>query len=151
MLHAPYGSTRGLRNRNPGNLRPCPLPDVWDGQVGIDENEGGPFSIFGDMNGREADFWGIRACARNFYSYQEKDGCNTIGEIIHRHAPPSENDTKQYIELVCNRLGGFDPTDEVCLKEDPVLTLRLIQAVCQEEEGTDPYPDALVASAIAAA
>lgn len=121
------------------------------GQVGVDQAKGGPFSIFGDMDGQEADHWGIRACAHNFQSYQKYDGCDTIGKIIARHAPPSDNnDTQAYVNFVCGKL-GVDPATTVFLKEDPDLTMKLLKVVFMEEDSRDPYPDEFIAAAVAAA
>jgi hypothetical protein len=146
-----YGTSRGLRNHNPCNLRPCKLPDVWKGQVGIDDAEGGPFSIMGDFDGQEADFWGLRDGAHNFLSYQRIDGLQTIGQIIQRHAPPADdNDTAAYIAFVCRGL-GVSATDQVALAANHELLFNLVKFVCKEEEGTDPYPDDMIRSAILAA
>ena len=146
-----YGTTRNFRNHNPGNVRPVDLPDVWLGQVGIDNAPGGPFSIFGDYQNREADFWGIRACAHNFISYQVKDGCKTISEIISRHAPNTDNnDTHAYILFVASRL-GVDPGVQINLSMDRVLLMQLCRAVFKDEGGNDPYPDQMVQDAVDAA
>ena len=140
-----YGTTRGFRNHNPCNLRPVPLPAVWKGQVGIDNKPGGPFSEFGDLEGQEADFWGLRGGARNFESYQERDGCLTIGQVIHRHAPPDDNNnTDAYVAFVCKGL-GVDPDVPVSLAGNPALMLSLIKQVVREEEGTCPYSDDFIA------
>lgn len=49
--------------------------------------------------------YGVRAaCILVMRSYR-KNGVLTIAEIIHRFAPPSENDTDKYVDFVCSRLG----------------------------------------------
>jgi hypothetical protein len=156
-MSATYGTTRGFRNHNPCNVRPCPLPDVWKGQGSIDNNEPDPpYSQFEDTldeNGimQEADFWGLRAGARNFESYQSKDGCATLRAIIYRHAPPTDNnDTVAYLAAVSQSL-GINPDETISLENAPELTLDLMKSVIHEEESTDPYPDALIRAAIAAA
>ena len=146
----PYGTTRGLRNRNPGNLRPLDLPAMWEGQVDIDDAPGGPFAIFGDFQGKEADFWGIRACAHNFLSYQRLDGCDTLGKIIERHAPPSENDTIDYVSFVCQKL-YMRPDAPVNLSVNRPMLANLCKIVFQEENGVNPYPNSLVTDAVDAA
>ena len=147
-----YGTTRGFRNHNVCNVRPCNLPDIWEGQSGIDNNlPDPPYVIFGDFGGMEADFWGIRAGARNFLSYQSKDGCQTVREIITRHAPPTDNnDTTEYIASVCKGL-ALSSDAPVSLKDDPGLMFALVKSVIHEEEGTDPYADIFVKVAVDAA
>jgi hypothetical protein len=145
-----YGSTRGLRNHNPLNVRPIDGSDAWHGQVAIDNAAGGPFSIFGDVDGKEADFWGIRAGAHNFLSYQRKDGCDTIGKIITRHAPPTENETDDYIDFVCHKL-YLRPDAIVDLGTNRQLLENLCKIVIQEEQGRIPYPNSLITDAVSAA
>lgn len=146
-----YGMTRGFRNHNPCNLRTLPLPAIWKGQMGVDNNPGGPFAIFGDLDGQEADFWGLRGAARNFKSYQTRDGCLTMGQVIQRHAPPDDdNNTQAYVAFVCKGM-GIDPDVPVSLATSPQLMLRLIKQVVREENGMCPYSDEFIASAIAAA
>lgn len=151
-----YGTSRGCRNHNPCNVRCLPPPQTWRGQVGVDNNPGGPFAIYGDAPDdagvmQEADHWGIRTCARNFESYQRLDGCDTIGKVIQRHAPPSDNnDTQAYINAVCGRI-EVEADEVVDLINDPVLMLHLISEVIVEEEGSNPYSDIFIANAIMAA
>lgn len=51
--------------------------------------------------------YGIRAaCILIMKSYRKKN-ILTISEIIHRFAPPSENNTDKYVDFVCSKLGCF--------------------------------------------
>ena len=44
---------------------------------------------------------GIRAWLVLMRNYRQKYGCKTIRQIVTRFAPPSENQTKQYIRFCC--------------------------------------------------
>lgn len=151
-----YGASRGLRNHNACNVRILTPPGVWYAQSGVDDAPGGPFAIFEDAPDsegvmQEADFWGLRCGAHNFKSYQRIDGLQTIGQIITRHAPPGDdNDTAAYVAFVCRGL-GVQPSDQVALAANHELLFNLVKFVCKEEEGTDPYPDDMIRSAVLAA
>lgn len=146
-----YGISRGLRNHNPTNQRTLPNGQMWDGQCGIDNGPGGPFCIFGDFEEKEADFWGLRSGAKNFNSYQTKDKCNTFAQIIMRHAPPTDNnDSNAYIDFVCSSI-KTSATVPVVLANNLPLFLSFMKFICKEEEGTNPYPDLMILTAIQAA
>ena len=88
-------SALGLRNNNPGNLRPEP-GDVytWNGEVGV--NKG--YLVFDEMEN------GVRAAYINLRSYF-RNGFNTVEKIIARWAPrEDDNDTEAYIQFVEDRL-----------------------------------------------
>lgn len=84
----------GLRNNNPGNLRPG---DNWQGMVGVN----GGFIVFEDMA------WGIRAFFHDLYADIAK-GQNTIRKRVAEYAPASENDTEAYTKFV-SRYTGIAP------------------------------------------
>lgn len=113
------GYPLGLRNNNPGNLRPG---DNWQGMIG--ENAG--FIVFQDIS------WGIRALGIDL-STKIKKGYNTIEKIITRYAPPSENDTQAYINLVVDYT-GLSATH--VLTADANTLRRLIRAIMNVELGT---------------
>lgn len=81
----------GLRNNNPGNLRPG---DNWQGMIGISYN----FIVFENI------LWGIRAMCTDIRT-KINNGYNTIEKLIYKYAPPSENNTEAYIMAVCNYTG----------------------------------------------
>ncbi|WP_171994670.1 hypothetical protein [Klebsiella pneumoniae] len=122
---------RGLRNNNPGNLE-ASSSNPWIGQTGSD----GRFAKF------ETPEHGIRALGRNLISYQ-RQGIDTVGEIINRWAPPSDNnDTAAYIKAVCAQLGvtANQPLDA----SNPDTLQALCAAIIKHENGTQPYsPDQL--------
>lgn len=123
--------TRGVRNNNPGNLE-ASSSNPWVGQTGSD----GRFAKF------ETPEHGIRALGRNLISYQ-RQGIDTVGEIINRWAPPSDNnDTAAYIKAVCAQLGvtANQPLDA----SNPDTLQALCAAIIKHENGTQPYsPDQL--------
>lgn len=122
---------RGVRNNNPGNLESS-SSNPWVGQTGSD----GRFAKF------ETPEHGIRALGRNLISYQ-RQGIDTVGEIINRWAPPSDNnDTAAYIKAVCAQLGvtANQPLDA----SNPDTLQALCTAIIKHENGTQPYsPDQL--------
>ncbi|MGU5412822.1 hypothetical protein ACV1MK_06645 [Klebsiella michiganensis] len=122
---------RGVRNNNPGNLE-ASSSNPWVGQTGSD----GRFAKF------ETPEHGIRALGRNLISYQ-RQGIDTVGEIINRWAPPSDNnDTAAYIKVVCAQLGvtANQPLDA----SNPDTLQALCAAIIKHENGTQPYsPDQL--------
>lgn len=122
---------RGVRNNNPGNLE-ASSSNPWVGQTGSD----GRFAKF------ETPEHGIRALGRNLISYQ-RQGIDTVGEIINRWAPPSDNnDTAAYIKAVCAQLGvtANQPLDA----SNPDTLQALCAAIIKHENGRQPYsPDQL--------
>lgn len=81
--------SRGLRNNNPGNIRHN--GDTYQGEVkGADKS----FKTFSSMA------YGYRAMFVVLNTYQRKYGLRTIREMIARWAPPTENDTENYIRCV---------------------------------------------------
>jgi len=91
FLNTP-GLPRGLRNNNPGNLRPG---DDWQGMVGTS----GGFIVFQDI------YYGIRAMATDVGNDIRIDGKNTIRKLVTEYAPPSENDTAAYIDAMVRSTG----------------------------------------------
>ena len=90
---------RGLRNRNPLNIRRS--ADLWQGLA--DRQTDPEFFTFRSMA------YGSRAAFIVLRTYCHKYGDNTIRRIIARWAPPADgNDTDLYVHRVC-LLTGFDP------------------------------------------
>ena len=120
---------RGIRNKNPGNIK---LGTDWDGLA--DEQSDPVFCVF-----KEA-VWGIRALVKILLTYRFHHKRFTVESIIERWAPPSENDTDAYIVFVCRRL-DVNPTDE--LNNTIEDYLPLVKAIIQMENGMQPYDDEL--------
>ena len=126
---------RGIRNKNPGNIEHNPGND-WRGQVGSD----GRYAVFDNpVNG-------IRALARLLVNYGRFYGLVSVGGIISRWAPDSENDTASYVRAVSDRL-GVQPFDVL---EDGQLP-DLVKAIIHHENGVQPYSDSLINAGVRAA
>lgn len=129
---------RGLRNRNPGNIRPLDSGE-WEGQVGIDNGPGGPFVIFSSF------FYGLRALARILMNYQAKNGLRTVGQMINRWAPSSENDTSDYVQTVAAAL-GVSPDDSIDVVNNQAQLLAMMGAIVTQENGVNPFTDERLAN-----
>ena len=79
--------SRGLDNRNPGNIRRSGVR--YRGEVRPSRDA--DFKQFKSME------WGYRAMFVLLHTYSVRYGCNTLSKMISRYAPPSENDTQAYI------------------------------------------------------
>lgn len=108
----------GLRNNNPGNLRPG---DNWQGMIGTN----GGFIQFQNIA------YGLRALGIDLRT-KINNGYNTIELLVFRYAPPGENDTLSYINSV---------SDDTGLSQNHLLTAsadtlkRLIRAIANVELG----------------
>jgi hypothetical protein len=128
--------TRGIRNKNPGNME----PGGWEGEQGTD----GRFAVFVTMEK------GIRALARQLRVYENRHGRNTIRKAINAWAPPSENHTDGYVAFVANML---EVAPDAILDFDDHDTLWwLTVAIMEEENGhaavTQYIPDAVISAGI---
>lgn len=86
--------TRGLRNNNPLNIRKSPVR--YQGEV---EGKDPSFKTFKTMA------WGYRAAFAILRTYYRRYKLDTIGKMVGRWAPPSENNTRGYVATVCKRTG----------------------------------------------
>ena len=128
---------RGIRNNNAGNIRwGC----SWQGLVKDGKSIDKEFCVF------ESPEYGIRAMARILKNYSEIYKINTVGGIIHRWAPPSENDTVSYIKHVAKSL-KVDADEVINVKNDTVM-LKLIKAIILHENGKQPYSDETILKGI---
>lgn len=132
----PVRASRGIRSNNPGNIRAT--GEQWQGQIGSD----GGFVTFATPQA------GIRALAKILLNYQDVHGLNTIEGLVNRWAPPEDkgNDTKAYVKAVADAI-GFKPTTSLNLR-DPEVLRRVATAVVHHENGTQPYPDALIRAGV---
>ena len=87
--------SRGLTNRNPGNIRHS--ASRYRGEVRPSRDPS--FKEF------EAVEWGYRAIFVTLDTYRRKYGLQTIRGMITRWAPPVENHTEAYIRAVSDRTG----------------------------------------------
>ena len=122
---------RGLRNNNPLNIRRS--KDEWQGTATTQTDK--EFVQFQSMA------HGYRAVWRTLYTYykrlRERKKHFTVENIIHRWAPPKENNTKRYIRtvLTLSGIGGQEnllPPDNVMGYE---RLSKLIAAMTVMENG----------------
>ncbi len=128
---------RGIRNNNPGNI--VRTNGDWEGEVA---GQDGKFKTFATPE------HGIAAIGRNLLSYASK-GLNTISSIGNRWAPPSENNTSQYVSGVSQDL-GVSPDAKLDMK-DPVVLAALTRAIIRQENGQVPYSEEQVQAGVDAA
>lgn len=119
-------TTRGIRNKNPGNLEKTQT--VWQGEIrpGGDER----FCEF------ESLIMGCRALIKTLVTYHTKHGCSTVRSIIERWAPSHENDTESYMEHVASAISkGVD--ERIPFDVDPSYYLGIALAIARHENGAD--------------
>ncbi len=122
---------RGIRNNNPGNIRINKQND-WLGKVPEDQNTDKSFEQFTDYK------YGVRALIILLRNYIH-GGKDTLTKIFGAFAPPSENNTKSYIDFVAKRL-KIGPHDIVSANRQ---TLReLVSAIAKMENGVEAVTDA---------
>lgn len=131
--------TRGVRNRNPGNIDRDGT--AWEG-LAADQTDP-RFCVFTTPE------YGIRALTLILLSYQEKDGCKTIRSMINRWAPPVENDSLAYINFVAGRIGIS--ADTVFDIHDAALCKPFVAAIIAQENADYAYPDDVLSAGIAMA
>jgi len=116
---------RGVRLKNPGNVRKG--ASKWLGKI---ETTDPAFEAFETIE------HGIRALARVLLTYHRKHKLKSVGAIISRWAPPSENDSLEYIKHVSRAL-GVAPDEPIDLENELTLT-ALVAAICRHENGRRP-------------
>lgn len=102
------GYPLGLRNNNPGNLRPLSGGVKWLGEITPDTLNN--FSRFSDIA------YGLRAMITDITGDIARDGNNTLRKLITAYAPPSENNTAAYIATV-STLTGLQPDQIIPVNE----------------------------------
>jgi hypothetical protein len=113
---------RGLRDNNPGNIRPNPTY-IWSGQTSSENN----YCTFDSVEN------GIRAMAKDLKTKIVKHGWNTIAKYIPAYAPEEDNNnTAGYIARV-SKLSGFAPDAPLTANYDTLF--RLVKAHINVEVG----------------
>lgn len=121
---------RGLRNNNCGNIR---HGSAWNGLC-VRQND----KDFCQFISPE---YGIRALSKLLDTYHNKYNLHTVGQIISRYAPSSENHTQSYIKFVLKRFNGMTETCPLFFPQDK---LNLIKSIIEFENGMNPYGEMLV-------
>jgi hypothetical protein len=130
-------TSRGIRSNNPGNIDRNATK--WQGMA-ADQSSDPRFIVFTDPK------WGIRAIARLMLTYSNQYGLHTVRGLIGRWAPPSENNTGAYVAAVAQNCGvGAD--DEIDVDSSAIM-LPLVKAIILHENGSNPYPDSVIAEGI---
>lgn len=114
---------RGIRNKNPGNVRRT--RDAWQGEIepGTDK----AFMQFDTMSN------GVRCTAKILLGYRLK-GLMTVREMVSRWAPPTENDTESYIANVSAQM---DVAHDEVFAMTPDKLSAMCQAIFLHENGGD--------------
>lgn len=115
--------SRGLRNRNPGNIRRSGVR--YKGEVRPSTDPA--FKQFGSMA------LGYRAIFVLLDTYRRRYSLDTVRGMISRWAPPSENDTEAYIGAVC-RQTGLAPDRRIDTR-DAATMIPLAAAISRVENG----------------
>lgn len=117
--------SRGLRNRNPGNIRRSGVRYKGEVRPSTDPQ----FKQFGSME------LGYRAIFVLLDTYRIRYGLDTVRTMISRWAPPSENDTAAYVDAVCRRT-GLTPDRPIDTRNRATM-VPLAAAISRVENGTD--------------
>lgn len=122
--------TRGERNNNPGNIDYSPN-NPWRGKLPRDVSIEPRFERF------DSALNGGRAAVKLVEFYKDRRGINTIRGVISTWAPPSENNTRAYVDAVA-RAVGVDPDEIVDLTEYRIMR-PLLEAIIRHENGRVIY------------
>lgn len=115
--------SRGLDNRNPGNIRRSRTR--YKGEV--HPSRDAAFKQFESVE------WGYRAMFVLLYTYRKRNGCDTLRKMISRYAPPSENDTGSYLRFVASA-AGISPDVRVDTS-DRRMMVAVVAAMSHIENG----------------
>ncbi len=115
--------SRGLDNRNPGNIRRSRVRYRGEVRPSGDAD----FKQFESME------WGYRAMFVLLDTYRRRYGLDTVRGMISRYAPPSENDTARYVRTVCE-MAGIGPDESIDTRERAVM-VPLVAAMSYVENG----------------
>lgn len=118
---------RGIRNRNPGNIRISYHFD-WEGEVRPPKDPA--FCTFKEP------VYGVRALMKLLINYQQKRDCKTLRQAINRWAPPTENDTSAYVASAA-KASDISPDTEWDFT-DRIFLIPVAKAIILHENG---YPN----------
>lgn len=115
--------SRGLDNRNPGNIRRSRVR--YKGEVHPSSDP--EFKQFRSLE------WGYRAVFVVLHTYRVRHGLRSVAQMIARWAPPTENRTDLYVRFVAGACGVAE--DEVLDTLDGGTMIPLVRAVSRMENG----------------
>ena len=110
-----------IKRNNPGNIRATSTK--W---LGENTPKGEAFCHFRDL------LYGCRAMLKLLKRYIEVKECKTIRKVVSRWAPPSENNTRSYIDYVARSMDTH-PDDDLVVDKDTLI--RLASAMTWMEHG----------------
>jgi hypothetical protein len=121
--------SRGIANCNPGNIRRSRVHYLGEVQPSRDAE----FKQFASMS------YGYRAMFVLLDSYARRYNLRTIGSMLNRYAPPSENFTEGYIRFVAQRSGiaADEPLDTRSERD----MVPIVAAMSEIENGVKPRLD----------
>ncbi len=120
----------GIANRNPLNIRYV-AANRW---LGLCPNRPNVKGFCRFLNSA----YGYRAAVVLVKNYIQKHGADTPTKIIHRWAPPSENQTDLYIACVCGR-SRLAPNEKI--ETSGMQISRLLAAMAKQETGVSILPE----------
>jgi hypothetical protein len=115
-----------IRNNNPGALRPDGQ-STWQGATGT---TGGFLTFDTPENGR-------RAQIINLQNQQRLHGINTLGALVTKYAPASDNNDPAAYAATVARAIGVGVNDPINLG-DPAIAGRVADAMARVEAGSSP-------------
>lgn len=119
---------RGYDNFNPGNIRKSAV--TYKGEK---PSTDASFKQFISMA------WGYRAMFVLLDTYRLKHGLNTLQSMLNRYAPPTENNTTEYINFVSSRTKIADISQVDTRNEKQMIPI--VAAMAKMENGKDPDMD----------
>ena len=129
---------RGIRNNNPGNVEHNSR-NKWLGLA--DPASDGRYCRFAHPQ------FGIRAMLWVLLTYQTKYRLKTIKQLIERYAPRQDkNATDEYIDHVAKK-SGLRSNEVISLREFKTA-VAVVTAMIEFENGMQPYPSALIETAV---
>lgn len=120
-------TTRGVLCNNPMNLMMS--EKLWQGEVRPTLDPQERLCTFDSMEN------GVRGGVKTLMTYYRVHGLKTVSQMIHRYAPPVENNTCAYTDAVCEKM-GVQP-DELLHMEDRKTVEDLVGAIIHHEQGYD--------------
>ncbi len=138
---------RGVRNRNPGNVKRG--PDRWRGLAPDGEQTDPVFWRFSDP------IYGVRVIAYLLLGYQSRKGKRTVRQLISENggwAPTGSADKNPaaYADFVA-RAAGVGVDQPINLATSPQLLRAIVVAIIDFENGGYSYPANIIDAGIAEA